>query len=60
MQTSEHFIPGFLHTTVSVADVDRSLRFYCDLLGFPGVDRCFFADPDGNALELIDGMCTYD
>jgi catechol 2,3-dioxygenase-like lactoylglutathione lyase family enzyme len=25
-----------------------------------GVDTCFFADPDGNALELINGACTYD
>lgn len=25
-----------------------------------GVDTCFFADPDGNALELINGTCTYD
>ena len=24
------------------------------------VDTCFFADPDGNALELINGTCTYD
>jgi len=24
------------------------------------VKTCFFADPDGNALELIDGTCTYD
>jgi len=24
------------------------------------VTTCFFADPDGNALELIDGTCTYD
>jgi extradiol dioxygenase family protein len=56
-------MPGFIdfqHTTVSVADVDRSLRFYRDLLGFPGVDTCFFADPDGNALELINGTCNYD
>jgi catechol 2,3-dioxygenase-like lactoylglutathione lyase family enzyme len=29
-----------------------------DALG--GVRTCFFADPDGNALELIDGTCTYD
>ena len=25
-----------------------------------GVDTCFFADPDGNALELINGTCVYD
>ena len=25
-----------------------------------GVKTCFFADPDGNALELIDGTCIYD
>jgi len=25
-----------------------------------GVDTCFFADPDGNALELINGTCNYD
>lgn len=25
-----------------------------------GVDTCFFADPDGNALELINGTCTFD
>jgi len=25
-----------------------------------GVDTCFFAYPDGNALELINGTCTYD
>lgn len=29
-----------------------------DALG--GVRTCFFADPDGNALELIDGTCVYD
>jgi catechol 2,3-dioxygenase-like lactoylglutathione lyase family enzyme len=29
-----------------------------DALG--NVKTCFFADPDGNALELIDGTCVYD
>jgi catechol 2,3-dioxygenase-like lactoylglutathione lyase family enzyme len=24
------------------------------------VKTCFFVDPDGNALELIDGTVTYD
>lgn len=25
-----------------------------------GVRTCFFTDPDGNAIELIDGTCNYD
>ncbi|MBJ7539296.1 VOC family protein [Marinomonas transparens] len=33
------FEHGFNHLTLSVADLDRSLSFYCDLLGFQGEVR---------------------
>lgn len=34
----------YLHTMVRVADVDASLRFYCDLLGMEQVDRRDFEE----------------
>lgn len=57
MQTTEHFIPGFLdfqHTTISVADVDRSLAFYRDLLGFPYLGRLAYKNQIGLVIDFLD------
>jgi catechol 2,3-dioxygenase-like lactoylglutathione lyase family enzyme len=60
---------GLKHIGLEVDDVDAvavrlkeaGVKFIyqpTDALG--DVKTAFFADPDGNALELIDGTCTYD
>jgi catechol 2,3-dioxygenase-like lactoylglutathione lyase family enzyme len=60
---------GLKHLGMLVDDVDavaarlveKGVRIIYppnDALG--NVKTCFFADPDGNALELIDGTCVYD
>jgi catechol 2,3-dioxygenase-like lactoylglutathione lyase family enzyme len=60
---------GLRHIGFHVEDVDEAARrlkeagvrfIYepSDALG--NVKTAFFADPDGNALELIDGECDYD
>ena len=57
------------HLGILVDDVDAVARKLVDAgvrIIYPpnsalgDVKTCFFADPDGNALELIDGTCTYD
>ena len=45
MQTVKSFIEGFKdfqHVTVSVSDVNKSLAFYRDLLGFPVLGRLYY------------------
>jgi catechol 2,3-dioxygenase-like lactoylglutathione lyase family enzyme len=57
MQNVEHFIPGFLdfqHTTVSVSDVDKSLAFYRDLLGFPYLGRLTYNNKVGLLIDFLD------
>ena len=60
---------GLKHIGILVENVDAvlaQLREHDVRIIYPpndahgGVRTCFFADPDGNALELIDGTCIYD
>jgi len=66
---SDETVLGLKHLGFLVDDVDAvanrlaaaDVRFIyppTDALG--AVKTAFFADPDGNALELIDGTCRYD
>jgi catechol 2,3-dioxygenase-like lactoylglutathione lyase family enzyme len=57
MQNVEHFMPGFKdfqHVTVSVSDVDRSLAFYRDLLGFPVLGRLYYTNAVGLVIDFLD------
>lgn len=57
MQTVEHFIPGFKdfqHTTVTVSDVNKSLAFYRDLLGFPCLGRLYYPNQVGLVIDFLD------
>ena len=55
----------FVLTTINVSDLDRSLIFYCDLLGLPVTGQvgeagdafriAFLGDARGTRLELIQG-----
>lgn len=60
---------GLKHQGYLVDDVDAVAKrlaekgvriIYPPNSALGNVKTCFFADPDGNALELIDGTCTYD
>lgn len=62
-------VVGLKHIGLLVEDVDAvlaQLQAHDVRIIYPpndahgGVRTCFFADPDGNALELIDGTCDYD
>jgi catechol 2,3-dioxygenase-like lactoylglutathione lyase family enzyme len=57
MQTIEHFIPGFKdfqHTTVTVSDVNKSLAFYRDLLGFPYLGRLNYPNQVGLVIDFLE------
>jgi len=57
MKTVTNFIPGFQdfqHTTVSVTDVDKSLAFYRDLLGFPFLGRLNYDNAVGLVIDFLD------
>lgn len=57
MQNVKDFIRGFAdfqHTTVSVADVDKSLSFYRDLLGFPYLGRLSYENKVGLVIDFLD------
>ena len=57
MQTVEQFIPGFKdfqHVTVSVSDVNKSLAFYRDLLGFPVLGRLYYHNKVGLIIDFLD------
>ncbi len=57
MQTVEHLIPGFKdfqHVTVSVSDVNASLAFYRDLLGFPYLGRLCYPNEVGLVIDFLD------
>jgi catechol 2,3-dioxygenase-like lactoylglutathione lyase family enzyme len=60
---------GLRHIGFHVEDVDEAARrlkeagvrfIYQPSDSLGNVKTAFFADPDGNALELIDGECDYD
>jgi len=50
-------MPGIDHVGITVSDLDRSLRFYRDLLGLTVLDRATEDDPD---LAAIVGLDTAD
>jgi catechol 2,3-dioxygenase-like lactoylglutathione lyase family enzyme len=57
MQTVKSFIPGFKdfqHVTVSVSDVNKSLAFYRDLLGFPVLGRLYYKNKVGLIIDFLD------
>lgn len=57
MLAVKNFIPGFQdfqHTTVSVTDVDKSLAFYRDLLGFPVLGRLNYDNAVGLVIDFLD------
>lgn len=43
-------IQGFSHFGVCVSDPERSMRFYCDLLGFETVSKLVVSDPNSTQL----------
>jgi catechol 2,3-dioxygenase-like lactoylglutathione lyase family enzyme len=57
MQTVKSFIEGFKdfqHVTVSVSDVNKSLAFYRDLLGFPVLGRLYYRNKVGLIIDFLD------
>ncbi|MGD0610260.1 MAG: VOC family protein [Anaerolineales bacterium] len=57
MQTSKGFIEGFedfQHVTVTVSDIDKSMAFYRDLLGFPVLGRLNYHDESGLVIYFLD------
>jgi len=57
MPTVEHFLEGlqdFQHVAISVSDVDRSLAFYRDLLGFPVLGRLYYTNEIGLVIDFLD------
>ena len=57
MQTVKSFIEGFKdfqHVTVSVSDVNKSLAFYRDLLGFPVLGRLYYKNKVGLIIDFLD------
>ena len=57
MLTVDHFIPGFRdfqHVAVTVSDIQRSLAFYRDLLGFPFLGRLHFGGESGMVIDFLD------
>jgi glyoxylase I family protein len=51
-------ITAFHHTAISVTDLDRSIRFYCDLLGF-SLEWCI-NHRQSAALEKVVGLENVD
>jgi catechol 2,3-dioxygenase-like lactoylglutathione lyase family enzyme len=57
MQNVKNFISGFKdfqHVTVSVGDVNKSLAFYRDLLGFPVMGRLYYRNKVGLVIDFLD------
>ena len=47
-------IQDFQHVTVSVSDINRSLAFYRDLLGFPVLGRLYYRNKVGLTIDFLD------
>jgi catechol 2,3-dioxygenase-like lactoylglutathione lyase family enzyme len=57
MKTVKGFIEGFedfQHVTVTVSDIDKSMAFYRDLLGFPVLGRLNYHDESGLVIYFLD------
>ncbi len=57
MSAVDHFFTGFQdfqHVAITVSDIDRSLSFYRDLLGFPVLGRLYFAGETGMVIDFLD------
>ncbi len=57
MPTVEKFIPGFVdfqHVTITVSNVERSLAFYRDLLGFPVLGRLYYSNEVKLVIDFLD------
>ena len=57
MQNVKNFISGFKdfqHVTVSVSDINKSLAFYRDLLGFPFMGRLYYKNKVGLIIDFLD------
>ncbi len=46
--------PSFSHLGICVSDIDRSLRFYCEALGFEAAESYEVGDEFGPLMELED------
>ena len=46
--------PAFSHLGICVSDIDRSLRFYCEALGFVVAESYDVGDEFGRLMELED------
>ncbi len=57
MSAVDHFFSGFQdfqHVAVTVSDIDRSMAFYRDLLGFPVLGRLYFGGESGMVIDFLD------
>ena len=49
-----------LHTGISVSDMERSLKWYSDVLGFEPTGKDFYAPPLGARISFIRGLGGYE
>ena len=49
-------VQAFSHLGICVRDPERSMRFYCDLLGFDRVSKLVVSNPDSAALVQLDPL----
>ena len=49
-----------LHTGISVSDMERSLKWYKDVLGFESTGKDFYAPPLGARIVFIRGLGDYE
>ena len=49
-----------LHTGISVSDMERSLKWYSDVLGFEPTGKDFYAPPLGARIAFIRGLGGYE
>ena len=54
-----HFVKA-LHTGISVSDMERSLKWYKDVLGFEPTGKDFYAPPLGARIAFIRGLGGYE
>lgn len=57
MENTNRFVKGFRdfqHVTISISDINRSLAFYRDLLGFPVLGRLYYRNQVGLVIDFLD------